>query len=88
MNHPGFNQRHPRWHAALLVCGLLLPALNLPAAEAGKPVKFNPRALDGAWNRYPDLGERVDPTVQPPPPDVPAPPLKPENFLAWQEHQL
>ena len=87
MNHPGFNQRHPRWHAALLLCGLLLPALNLPAAEAGKPVKFNPRALDGAWNRYPDLGERVDPTVQPPPPDVSPPPLKPEHLQAWQEHQ-
>jgi hypothetical protein len=58
---------------------------GLAAAQAQKPSpKFDPHALDGAWNRYPDLTDRVDPSVQPPPPDIPAPPLKPEYLAPWQ----
>ncbi len=45
------------------------------------------RALfGGAWNRYPELGEKPDPKF-PPAPAIPPPPLKPEHLAAWQERQ-
>jgi hypothetical protein len=87
MNFPRFCGRPSRWQAAVLLGAVLLPALNLQASAAGKPAKFDARALDGAWNRYPDVTNRVDPTVQPPPPDIPPPPLKPEYLQPWQEYQ-
>ena len=65
----------------------MFPVLNALADAPKQPAKFNARALDGSWNRYPDLSDHVDSTVQPRPPDIPPPPLKPEHLAAWQARQ-
>jgi hypothetical protein len=72
-------------------CLALAPAL-VAHAETAKPAPakakaYNPRGLDGAWDRYPQFGDsNVDPTVKPPPP-APPPPLKPEYMPDWQAKQ-
>jgi hypothetical protein len=63
---------------------LLLSMSGAQAASQSAPDKFNPRSLDGSWNRYPDMSDRVDITVHPAPPDIPPPPLKPEYLSAWE----
>jgi hypothetical protein len=89
MSHLDSSQLRQRrlYRVAWLLGTLLLAAPSLPAAESRARAKFDPRALDGAWNRYPDVTNGVDPTVQPPPPDIPPPPLKPEFLGPWQQRQ-
>ena len=75
------------WPAAVVLLAGMLGLAGASAAGAGAAGEFDARALDGAWNRYPDVMNGVDPTVRPPPPDIPPPPLKPEYLAPWQEHQ-
>jgi hypothetical protein len=80
-------RRYATWglmcRAVACTGGLLLLTPEAPAASHS-PDKFDARALDGSWNRYPDMSDRVDNTVQPAPPDIPPPPLKPEYLAPWQ----
>ncbi len=78
------HQRFSRGLAAVALCLALAPV----AASAAKPApRFDPRDIGGSWDRYPSLGERVDPTVLPPPPDQPPAPLKPEYLGPYLAHQ-
>ena len=75
---------------ALLAGAALVPSVAGAAkAPAKAPAKaaFDRRAIDGAWDRYPQPGDGgVDPTVKPPP-APPQPPLKAEYLAAWQAQQ-
>lgn len=78
---------------ALAASLLLLPVLLSPtyAAESTQQEKsaekFDPRALNGSWNRYPDMSDQVDRSVKPRPPDVPTPPLKAPHLEEWKARQ-
>jgi hypothetical protein len=75
----------PNWRKAALAAACLA-VLPLASAEA-KSEKFDSRALDGAWDRYPLPGDaNVDPSVKPPPP-APPPPLKAQYVADWQAKQ-
>src|SRR5262245_54652841 len=75
------------------VAGVVLLAVAVPGAipafaQSQKVAKLEPRKmLNGAWNRYPELGEKPDPSMPPPPPPIPPPPLKPEHLSAWEARQ-
>lgn len=74
--------------AALLLPVLLSPSYAAVSAQKAKSAeKFDPRALNGSWNRYPDTSDQVDRSVKPAPPDVPPPPLKAPHLEEWQAHQ-
>jgi hypothetical protein len=73
-----------RFRAAICIGCWLLLTPGVRAASHSPPDGFNAHALDGSWNRYPDMSDRVDSTVQPAPPDIPPPPLKPEYLAPWQ----
>jgi hypothetical protein len=63
---------------------VLLAADAAPASSAKKAAKVDPRvAMTGSWNRYPDIDETPLPGFPPPPP-IPAPPLKAEYKAAWE----
>lgn len=70
----------------LLALLLAVPALAPAQSSASKDVEKARALLGGAWNRYPDLGEKPDPSVPPAPP-IPPPPLKPQELEAWQARQ-
>jgi hypothetical protein len=74
--------------AKFLAVLLLVAPLTVSAqSDAGKTDVEKTRALfTGAWNRYPDLGEKPDPKFPPPAP-IPPPPLKPEHLADWQARQ-
>lgn len=80
---------HRALQPALIAVSLSLSVSATPvvAADAKKAVKFDPRDLNGSWNRYPELTSRVDPTVEPAPPDIPPPPLKAEYRAAYEAEQ-
>jgi len=82
-----FNCPLAAFAASLLFAPVLLSPTH--AAQTATPVKakFDPRALNGSWNRYPDTSDQVDRSVQPPPPDVPTPPLKAPHLDEWQARQ-
>jgi hypothetical protein len=67
---------------SVLVMPALAPAQDKPSAEVAKARAL----LSGAWNRYPDLGEKPDPNFPAAPP-IPPPPLKPEHFAPWEARQ-
>jgi len=69
----------------LIALGALFVASALYAAE--RKAKFDPRDLNGAWDRYPDSSGRVDPTVAPRAPDIPPPPLRAEYKSAYEAQQ-
>src|SRR5688572_29964665 len=71
------------WRAVVFAACLALAGL----AQAAQNAKFDPRDLNGSWNRYPDTSDRVDRSVEPPPPDLPPPPLKAPHFEQWQARQ-
>lgn len=57
------------------------------AAPAQASQGFDPHNFTGVWDRYPAPGDsHRDPTVAPPKPDIPPPPLKPEYLAAYQAH--
>jgi hypothetical protein len=61
--------------ALLFACGF---------AQAGWSQEFDRRDFSGTWDRYPlSLDSQRDPSVVPPPVDVPAPPLKPQFKAAY-----
>lgn len=78
---------------ALAASLLLLPVLLSPTYAADSTQqeksaeKFDPRALNGSWNRYPDMSDQVDRSVKPRPPDVPTPPLKAPHLEEWKARQ-
>jgi hypothetical protein len=65
---------------------LVMPVMAPAQSKPGKDVEKARALLNGAWNRYPDLGEKPDPAIAPAPP-IPPPPLKPEHLEAWQARQ-
>jgi hypothetical protein len=69
--------------AAALAAGTALPQeLREPPRSTEK---FDPRDLNGTWDRDPlPLSEQRDQTVVPPPPDIPPPPLKAQYRAAWE----
>ena len=75
------------WRTVAAAAILMLGAAAAAPAGAAKPAHhaaFNPRALDGAWDRYPAPGDsNVDPTVKPPP-AAEGPPLRPDDLAAWK----
>lgn len=71
--------------AFLLAACVAIPVLG--AVQAAENTKFDPRNINGSWNRYPDLSDRVDPSVAPRPSDVPPPPLKAPHLEEWQARQ-
>jgi hypothetical protein len=81
MGRPIFMNRS--WRAVVFAACLALAGI----AQAAQNAKFDPRDLNGSWNRYPDTSDRVDRSVEPPPPDLPPPPLKAPHFEQWQARQ-
>ncbi|MEN9704491.1 MAG: hypothetical protein RLZZ393_370 [Pseudomonadota bacterium] len=77
----------------LLISGLMLGATALTAQEVRDAPKssikdFNRRDFSGTWDRYPlAIDAQRDATVVPPPPDIPAPPLKAEYKGAYDAEQ-
>jgi hypothetical protein len=69
---------------ALCACAMVAPALAWPMSPAGSTPADH--GLTGTWNRYPQIDEKPDPKMPPPPP-VGDPPLKPEYLGPWQAQQ-
>ena len=78
------------WRGAACLLALLAaaPALQTQAKPAGHAT-FNPRSIDGAWDRYtPPGASGLDPTIKAQPVGgigIPDPPLKPDVFAAWKK---
>jgi hypothetical protein len=74
--------------AFIAATALVLTALG-QAQEVRDPpkstAKFDPRNFGGTWDRYPQaLDAQRDPTVVPPPAEIPPPPLKPQFKAEWE----
>jgi hypothetical protein len=81
--------RHWRRAACLAACLALVPALGVQAKMA-KHAAFNPRDIDGSWDRPPPrtVAAGLDPTILAQPignNGIGDPPLKPEYVTAWKK---
>lgn len=76
----------PREDVRLFCELLVLLVVLMFCMEISAQVSADAR-IDGKWFRYPQLTDRLDPSVSLRPSDIPEPPLKPEYIDVWREEQ-